>query len=99
MGTLVSKKARLVLLALGLTVAACGGDDESAPTGGPSLGIDGGVVDAGAGGDAGAAACFQGKPVDNLQHLNKCATGCQPFDNGKRLPVSFKAGQPLPALP
>lgn len=101
MGTLMSKKAQLVLLALSLTAAACGGDDgEAAPSGGPNLGVDGGVtvVDAG-NGDAGTAACFNGKPAASVEFLNKCADGCQPFDNAKRLPVSFKAGQPLPALP
>ena len=101
MGTLMSKKAQLVLLALSLTAAACGGDDgEAAPTGGPNLGGDGGVIVVDAGGsDAGTASCFNGKPAESLQFLNKCAEGCQPFDNAKRLPTSFKAGQPLPALP
>jgi len=101
MGTQGSKKTQLVLLALALIVAACGGDDESTPTGGPNLGgIDGGVLPGGDGGvDVRASgACFSGKPVDNLQHLNACAQGCQAFDNQKRLP-GFVPGQPLPALP
>lgn len=103
MGTLISKKARLVLLASSLSVAAaaCGGDDgEAAPTGGPSLRVDGGVTVAdGGGSDGGTPGCFAGTPAENLQFLNKCADGCQPFDNAKRLPPSFKLGQPLPALP
>lgn len=101
---------RALPLTLGLFALGCGGDDgESEPSGGPNLGIDGSVprldggtdptgqVDGGVTGDCkGANGCFACKPADNLQHLNSCAEGCQPFDNTKRLP-GYQPGQ-LPPL-
>jgi hypothetical protein len=96
----------LALLTLGLM--GCGSDEESAPTGGPNLILDGGVPRLDGGDPTGLAdggltgpcrgqnGCFSCKPANNTELLNACAEGCQPFDNAKRLP-GYQPGK-LPQL-
>jgi len=97
------------LLALGIFSTACGSDDESAPSGGPNLGIDGSVPRLDAGDPTGLAdggvptgeckgqnGCYACKPANSVQLLNSCAEGCQAFDNAKRLP-GYQPGK-LPPL-
>lgn len=92
-----------VFVLVGASLTACGGDEENGPSGGPSLGIDGGIPRLDGGDptgltDGGSGTCKSqvGKQASNTDLLNACAEGCQPFDNAKRLP-GYQPGK-LPPL-
>ncbi len=84
--------------------AGLGADAGSQIDGGGTL-LDATIgADTGTGADAGstdnckgANDCYSCKPTTNVQLLNSCYEGCQPFDNTKRLP-GYEPGK-LPPLP